>query len=349
MTNVRRLGQRTMMVCSSVRLLIPNFIAVVAIPLGAQVAAPTVVPRAVIPQPLVAEAMILSAPDGVSKYVFLPVTIAGRAGTLVLDTGAPIGLSLSGGVMTQLGIPLPRTNTLDSLIIGHSVERNVPVRVQGIEFDSQPGLPPVVGMMGNHMLARYDLLFDGPNRRVYLYAQPAASLGPPWLPTGIRPTDCVPIVHVGAPDDRYPGLSVQANGHAVMGVFDAGSNATYMNLAAAKVLGIRQSNPHVHRVPPDSSISFPGVGLQKEWVVTTGLVLRVGGEIMPDGPIDIFPTVNEINRNRNEPELDIGTDLLHDRRLFISYSSGRICLAPPSSPSPTQIDRSNRSTTGSAP
>lgn len=101
-----------------------------------------------------------------------------------------------------------------------------------------------------------------------------------------------------------------------------------MNVAAAKLLGIRQSTPHVHRVPRDSMTYFPGAGENHEWVMTTGLVLTMGGQPLPDGPVEIFQTVNEINGDRTKPELDLGTDLMQDRILFISYSTNRVCLSP---------------------
>jgi hypothetical protein len=99
-----------------------------------------------------------------------------------------------------------------------------------------------------------------------------------------------------------------------------------MNVAASSLLGVHQSTPNVHRVPPDSMTNFPGAGENHEWVITTGLVLTMGQRQLPDGPVEIFQTVNEIYGDRKKPELDIGTDLLRDRMLFVSYSTNRVCL-----------------------
>jgi hypothetical protein len=287
------------------------------------------------PEPLVAEASIQRVPVGTYRYVFLSITIAGRQGTLVLDTGAPIGLTLSPAVMTQLGMPVPQANVLDELTIGTTVEHNIPVELGGFHLGAPPGMPPVIGLMGNHMLAHYDVLFDGPARRVRLYKPPTPRGGGfsdsvsrhlAWFPAEMAPADCMPLVHVGGVEDRYPGLDLRANGHAIVGTFDSGSSTTVMNVAAAKLLDIRQSSPHVHRVPDDSAGTYPGAGPQKVWVVTTGVVVTLGTRQLPDGPIYIFQTMNEIYGDRTKPEFSVGTDLLRDRFLFISYSSGQVCL-----------------------
>lgn len=95
---------------------------------------------------------------------------------------------------------------------------------------------------------------------------------------------------------------------------------------AATVLGVHSSSPHVHSVPPDSATSFPGVGPQKEWVVTTDPVFRVGDRLLPDGPVEIFQTVIEITGDGNEPELDIRTGSLAERLLFVLYCNKQVCL-----------------------
>ena len=286
---------------------------------------------------LVGEAVIVDDGGGITRHVYLPVTIHGHAASLLLDTGAPTGFTISRQWLREHGVST--TDVLDSLVIGNTVEQNISID-GGSAVQEVPGIPPMIGMAGNHWLAHYDLVFDGPARRVRLYAPVAPAPAPAgkgggvahsagWLPPGITPAGCMPLLHVGADADRYPGLDLQANGQTIVGVFDLGSSATYMNLAAAKLLGIKQSTPHVHRVPPDSMTNFPGAGENHEWIMTTGLVLTMGGRPLPDGPVEIFQTVNEIYGDRTKPELDLGTDLFHDRILFMSYSTNQVCLSTP--------------------
>ncbi|HXC26177.1 MAG TPA: hypothetical protein VNU46_09700, partial [Gemmatimonadaceae bacterium] len=90
--------------------------------------------------------------------------------------------------------------------------------------DDVPGIPPVIGLAGNHFLAHYDFVFDGPARSVRIYApgttaadtSHAHTLSSDWLPKGFTTTDCMPMVHVGAPADRYPGLDLHANGKTIV-------------------------------------------------------------------------------------------------------------------------------------
>ena len=281
---------------------------------------------------LMGEALLVD--DGrLTRHVYLPVTIHGQAASLLLDTGAPTGLNISRQWLREHGVSA--AGVLDSLVIGKTVERNIPIDGSS-GVNKVPGIPPMIGLAGNHWLAHYDLIFDGPAKRVRQYAPAASASGTPvtgWVPRGIIPGDCMPMLHVGADADHYPGLDLRANGQKIVGVFDLGSNATYMNVAAAKLLGIRQSTRNVHQVPPDSMTNFPGAGENHEWVITTGLVLTMGRRQLPDGPVEIYQTVNEIYGDRTKPELDLGTDLFHDRILFMSYSTNQVCLgslvAPP--------------------
>lgn len=115
----------------------------------------------------VGEALIVDDRGGLTRHVYLPVTIHGRAATLVLDTGAPTGLLISRQWLRQQGDV--GTDVLDSLVIGKTLVLNVPI-AGGFGVDTIPGMAPMVGLAGNHFLARYDLVFDGPARRVRLYA-----------------------------------------------------------------------------------------------------------------------------------------------------------------------------------
>lgn len=280
---------------------------------------------------LVGEAPLIDDGYGLAKHVYLPVTIHGQPVSLLLDTGAPYGLAVSQEWLQEQGVP--SSDVLDSLVIGNSVETGIPIDGNA-GMKNVAGVPLVVGVAGNHYLAHHDLLFDGPAKRVQLYTADSTRLDgtfttTAWLPPGIKPSDCTPLLHVGTAADRYPGLDLRANGKRIVSVFDLGSSATYMNVAAAKLLGIRQSTPHVYRVPPDSMINFPGVGENHEWILTTGLTLTIAGRPLSDTPVAIFQTVNEINGDRTKPELDLGTDLFHDRTVFISYSTQRVCFSEP--------------------
>ena len=128
--------------------------------------------------------------------------------------------------------------------------RAPPIEVSAIPAMEYPplGMPPMIGLLGNTVLAHYDIVFDSPKRRVRLYARPLSSAdtqphdGIGWLPPGVMRTDCFPMEIDKQQRVFFP---IQVNGHPLHSMFDSGSKTTNINLAAARVLGIDTVGPYV--------------------------------------------------------------------------------------------------------
>lgn len=268
----------------------------------------------------------------------LPVTIQGHTLPFALDLGTSINeLSETATAQFHLVVteavapgdkgPHPQ---LDSLTIGTAVQRHVHVAQTNASDYAEFGLAR--GLLGTPALSRYDLVFDGPARRVRLYAQPAthtaATPAPGWLPPGITRADCIPMR--GDPDGAHRVFfDLQADGHSIRGMFDSGYGWTYTNLAGARLLGLTQSNPRVH---PLASEVYAG-RFTATWDATD-MMLTVGAQHFPAPPILVFDALPRSGRP-DDPVLVLGLDAIRDRILVVSYSTGEVCLGGSSAPRPT--------------
>ena len=300
---------------------------------------------------LVAEAIIAPIDRYGSQMVFLPVTIHAHPVTLILDSGTSGSLTLDSTGMALAGLSIPAMkDTTDSLgrsfQVGHFPLQVLDslgigtVEIPSVEsswmdmYDvvPPPGVPAqIVGILGAPVLRQFDLVFDGPARRVRLY-QPAperagtsADLRGGWFPAGLTSADCVPLVPIPLRwETELDGVELQANGHTVVGFFDSGSATTNMSVAAAKLLGITQHDAHVHLLPPDSSPhfgdSFPG----KVYRVT-GLTLRLGTRSIHN---DTALVMTSFAAAGTYPVFNLGLDAIRDRRFMISHSTHQVCLGP---------------------
>ena len=283
-----------------------------------------------IPPRLVADAVM-------TRYVFLPVTLQGKAVTVLLDLGANGHLILAQNAVDHLDLSVT-PGILDSLRIGTDVVQNVPVEVWDgeVPFDGPPppGLPPVVGFVGTKLLWRYDLLFDGPAHRVRLYQrspQPAPlsragrTRAAGWLPAGMTQKDCLPLTVEAKHDSAEHGVSfpLQVNGHAIPSFLDSGADETTINLPAAQLLGFQASDSHVHVLPADSSQSYPGVGPMTVWG-WTGVRVTVAGKTLVVRDFRVAEHIPSVDESL--PELDLGLDAIRDRLVWIAYSTNHICV-----------------------
>ncbi|MHB2034936.1 MAG: hypothetical protein ACYCVE_16440 [Gemmatimonadaceae bacterium] len=278
----------------------------------------------------VAQARVVNMTPGKASgdKVVLPVVVDGDSVSMMLDVGT-VETILNPALNPASGVK--PASTIDSLVIGSTVQRNVPVQYANIVAPIPiPDLPPLRGVIGTSMLSHYDLLFDAPARRVDLYAPPPLGPASPvpvnaWYPAGITAADCSPLVSRGA---RAPGIvgvdDVRANGQPMHSIFDSGAQPTIMNIPAARALGITRHSPGVQLLPPDSSLAYPGTGPMRNYEVT-GLHVRVGIRTLTAGPAIIVQRIPEYF-DENLPELDLGLDAFRDRKLFVSYSTGQVCV-----------------------
>lgn len=174
------------------------------------------------------------------------------------------------------------------------------------------------GVIGRDILSSYDVEFDGPGRAVRLYQRtlPDTSTGMPrWLPPGVRSSDCV---HAAAEQTnlRFPVL---VDGHPINATFGSGTGDATINLAEAYVLGLTPPN---RRVRPDSASPL------RAWVAND-VVLRVGGSTLhaPNVWITDDKFIGD-SSYRTTPSMLLGLAQFRDRTLFLSHSTGTVCIGP---------------------
>jgi hypothetical protein len=291
------------------------------------------VPRPVVlpPERLVAEAVIQDAGKD-RPHVYLLVTLHGHPRTLVLNFfQAGAKLLLSSEALARDGVTAE--GTLDSLTIGTTVVRNLSVNAMSFSPASPQGLPPVIGWAGNEFLDAYDIVVDGPARRVRLYARPAASSGASpaaagslgkGLPPGVRAADCVPTQ---AMPEGHTGFAIQANGQPMTATMQTGAGGlTIMNLVAAKSLGLTQHSPNVQRVP-DSVQTLVYQGVPNKYVATS-IRLTLGRYQFHAVPVYILART-PLQPTANTPSMELTFANLLDQVFVQSNSTGQVCLGQP--------------------
>ena len=273
---------------------------------------------------LVAEAEIRTV-NGDQEF-YLPVTIAGRRVTVLLDFVDTHDLALQLDRLNKLGI-----NTAappDSVTIGTVVEPLQDVAaITGAFEQDQPGLPPLVGSLGHPLLVHYDVVIDGPAHRVRLYARTSPSAtkpaDAPWLPPGVPAANCTPFVPM---PDQITGFAIHAAGNAITAILETRASYTKMNMVAAQVLGLTQQSSNVHPLPDEVWEKQDGAGHPVKYEVT-GLPLRLGTQAFTDVPVHIFPELG-IDRKSTPvpPTILLTPQNLEHQILVVSNSTGRICL-----------------------
>jgi hypothetical protein len=139
-------------------------------------------------------------------------------------------------------------------------------------------------------------------------------------------------------------VPVVVNGHLIWGPFDSGSNITMMNWAAAHAIGLV---PHVAVEGDTSGLAcYRATTFAKcyeaKWGAynpTPGAMwaedsakLQVSGRRLADVPISVFenwPFPTDFFGPHAAPHFALGVDAFRDRVLFLSYSTGMVCVGEP--------------------
>ena len=279
--------------------------------------------------PVVVEASVLKlvqASHALSQQVVLiPATLQGRRVSLILDTGAQLALILSPKALAQIGLPVPSSETVDSLTLGTDRLRNLAFwrtdQYFALLARTPSGWPPIVGVAGSGLLSHYDLVFDGSTNRVRLYRPPPSSAS--WLPPGVTPADCQPLDTATQGADVV--LALRVNGHPVHALFDAGADRNLTIQAVADTIGISERMPHAHRLPAGSDLwGFVDDGTHG-WAYAAPVTIEVGALRMAT-EVTVYPYTN-FEKLRG-PWLNLGLEALAGHRLFISHATDQVCLAP---------------------
>jgi len=98
-----------------------------------------------------------------------------------------------------------------------------------------------------------------------------------------------------------------------------------MNWAAARGAGITPTSPTVHSGVSYRSDAAAGLRPYLSGVYVEGVSLRVAGQLL--SPVRIL--ISGGLTDSDEPWINLGLDAFRDRVLFISNSTGVVCVSPP--------------------
>jgi hypothetical protein len=251
--------------------------------------------------------------DSSAGWITLPVTIDGHALAFLLDHGTGFSVITPRSAQT-IGLTSP---VADSLQLGTSVLRNVPLRAGNL------GRP---GILGAPQLAQYDFVLDGPARRVRLYAVLPDTMHTPWLPPGVTPADCTPML----PDPQ--GLhraffELQANGVPIHSMFDSGARFVNINMAALQAMGLSDTSANVTAsAGTDMLLTGPSTLQATHVPLTAGRAhLRIR-----ETTIHVFPRLPR-QATPQDAELSLGLYAVLDRVFVVSYSTNQVCFGKPAS------------------
>lgn len=282
-----------------------------------------------VPEKLIAEAPIWGPNDARNGYAYLPVSVQGHAGTLVIDLNCTkCDLKLGADALQTAGISVPRTSSWEGLTIGSTLQHHVPIFVfQSLgNVPTPPNTAPVIGSVGVHFLTtHFDILYDFPRRVVRLYAFPSKSgtSKTGWLPAGFTPADCGKMVHIPPGAATFTGVEMQIDGHPVTGALEMGPYYPKMNERALRTLGAPADLPQVHMTDPtpiygnhtlianvDSVRMTVGTHMFGAWNAQVLREIDVQQLLPPDTPVMLM-----------------NLTMLQNVAVFNSTSSNRVCFA----------------------
>ncbi len=268
----------------------------------------------------------------VSGLPVADVMIDGHPVPMIVDTGGNATV-LTDTTVKELGLSYQYNFTHIITGAGDRTAITHPVRVGTIAVGAvtiNPGMIAVVpagsdgvinplyrvvgGALGLDVLGHYDLDIDMPHQRITLLAPRYCPQGrPPWQGPYAAPTP----VEMPVPQGNMP-FSVRLDGHPVMAVFDTGDSHTTVSLEAAAAAGVDEA-----ALQHDPVMRISGIhGREAVAHVHRFRELDIGGLRFrnPLLPVEHLPIPG--------PTMVIGEALFRHTRVYISYASERVFIAP---------------------
>lgn len=264
--------------------------------------------------------------DDVDGCLVLPGAVEGRPTSLLLDTGAATSL-VTPDLAAALRLPIDPTRhtlmqgtggngavspnvLLPSLRLGTLTVTGLSVPVGALP--SFPRLdPPVGGLLGIDLLARFDAEISLPSHRLALYPADAACTPPGW-----QAADTIPLLQTT--QDQRPAIEINLDGHPLTALVDSGARSIILAHAAALALGVPQAT-----LDADPGGLTSGVDLREtpyHWHRFTRL--RIGAETLAR-PVLTVSTLDE------QAQMLLGAPWFATRTIFLSLASRRMLVRPP--------------------
>lgn len=249
----------------------------------------------------------------VEGYPLVPGSILGQPVSFLLDTGAQ-GMLVTPEIAAALRLPLrgltriygtggsqeAKLVLLPGLRLGDAAMPALVAPIAPLPVDLRTD-PPLAGLVGAALLARFDLDFDAPRNRVTL-SDPGSCAPPPGLSL---PLD---VSRAGE-----PYIPVRVNGQPLLALIDTGSRATLLTQSTARRLGL---------AAPVAASTAQGVDGERMTLQPVRIRLALGDE----SPTETPASVADLQLDR--ADMLLGLDVLGRRRLWIGYDRGQVILGP---------------------
>jgi predicted aspartyl protease len=257
------------------------------------------------------------------NFLLLRATLDGRPATLLLDTGAETS-TLTPRAVAALHLRRDTAHGRTLAGVAGSVRADT-VRVRDValagivvaraqdmaigELPSLEGLdPPVAGLLGADVLARFDMDLDAPAGRLALYAPGGCAGYLPW--PGAAP---LPLQKTRS---GLAFVDAEVDGRRVRALLDTGARTSLLTRDAARALGVTARVLAGDEARTGSGVGNASLSLRRHRFATFGL----------PGALEHDATVNVADLPLPGVEMLLGADFLGRREVWIAYASGRLFL-----------------------
>ena len=259
----------------------------------------------------------------------IAVRINGRVARLMLDTGSGVTI-LTTGAARRLDATLDFRHSYRVAAVGATADMT-PARLQLVQLGGliltdrkvavgsfgfgSPALWPhgePDGIAGADILSAYDVDLNLPARRLTLYRPtPCPTMTPPWC----HPCNVLPVRRLA--DNRLV-LGVRLDGRPLQAALDTGSQLTTITRQAALAVGV---TPVSLRGDPSTLTHGTGQGSARLYMQRFG-AFTAAGETFRHRRIAV------LDGGLPSSDMLLGIDLLKTRRLWLSYATRQVFIAP---------------------
>lgn len=264
-------------------------------------------------------------------YLSVPALVAGRPFSLLVDTGAEGGL-IDGAVAAALALPVDMQRrtilqgtggggavvpdiVIPDLRLGTARTGLLALGALSVPVGALPGqpmiVPPVAGLLGSDVLARFDVEFDGPGGRLSLWRAPAGGCTP--APAWRGAYTELPAARLG----QRLTVTVVLDGVRLTALVDSGARSRILSQAAAARLGVTADRLAVD--PGGEASGVDGRPVLYHWHRFGSL--RVGEGVERAPVLTVLPL--------HEPvDMLLGADWFARHAVWLSYGAGRVFVRP---------------------
>jgi len=173
---------------------------------------------------------------------------------------------------------------------------------------------PVAGLLGSDLLSSFDLIIDGPGRRLALNEVRDCSGG--FLPWKV-PYEALPTMR---PLENLLLIPVQIDGHVLMAELDSGAAYTTVLAPGMAKLGITQAD-----IARDRPLQARGLGPNAVMMhFHRFATMSVGSRVQANPVLLVGPA-----RALRIVDMLLGADWLRPRLVWVSYATSRVFVAEP--------------------